>query len=39
LQHGVLDGGTEFMNKPFSPPLLLQKVKELMQKPASAAHQ
>jgi signal transduction histidine kinase/ActR/RegA family two-component response regulator len=30
LQHGVLDGGTEFMNKPFSPPVLLQKIKELL---------
>jgi PAS domain S-box-containing protein len=30
LQHGVLDGDTAFMNKPFPPASLLEKVRELL---------
>ena len=30
LQHGVLDGETAFMNKPFPPASLLEKVRELL---------
>jgi CheY-like chemotaxis protein len=30
LQHGVLDGDTAFMNKPFPPAALLEKVRELL---------
>jgi two-component system cell cycle sensor histidine kinase/response regulator CckA len=38
LQHGVLDGDTAFMNKPFPPASLLEKVRELLgDSPASAA--
>jgi CheY-like chemotaxis protein len=31
LQHGVLDGETAFMNKPFPPASLLEKVRELLE--------
>jgi PAS domain S-box-containing protein len=38
LQHGVLDGDTAFMNKPFPPASLLEKVRELLGgAPASGA--
>jgi len=35
LQHGVLDGETAFMNKPFPPASLLEKVRELLGGPAA----
>ncbi|MDB5047198.1 MAG: hypothetical protein JWO30_269 [Fibrobacteres bacterium] len=36
LHHGVLDGDTAFMNKPFPPASLLEKVRELLS--VSSAH-
>ncbi|MEO6096443.1 MAG: response regulator [Fibrobacteria bacterium] len=35
LHHGVLDGETGFMNKPFAPHSLLKKVREILSVPSS----
>ncbi|MDB5105628.1 MAG: hypothetical protein JWP91_3317 [Fibrobacteres bacterium] len=36
LHHGVLDGETAFMNKPFPPASLLEKIRELLSVPSAS---